>query len=177
MSSEGPYGRHGFNANPSGYGGGGASYSQPPGAGGAGYAAPSYGQPSGQYGASYSAPGSGGYAGGQYGQGAPMDYNQVGWNRKPKRENDSKKLFCSRNLRTTLFASMNSRFRHVAATTLRKVVRLPKSGIQIYRRVVNFFAFLTQHPCQTFHERARQEETLMTVTRARKAGKVSPCRR
>ena len=83
MSSEGPYGRHGFNANPSGYGGGGASYSQPPSAGGPGYAAPSYGQPSGQYGASYSAPGSGGYAGGQYGQGTPMEYNQVGGKQEP----------------------------------------------------------------------------------------------
>jgi len=54
MSSEGPYGRHGFNSNPSGYGGAG-SYSQPPGAGSygqpgqGGYSAPSYG-------ASYSAP-------------------------------------------------------------------------------------------------------------------------
>lgn len=68
--SEGPYGRHGFNANP-GYGGGaggGASYG---GAAGGGYAAPSYGQSYGQNyggGASYAAPApqDGGY-GSQYG--------------------------------------------------------------------------------------------------------------
>mmetsp|Transcript_7028 Transcript_7028/g.10246 ORF Transcript_7028/g.10246 Transcript_7028/m.10246 type:complete len:366 (-) Transcript_7028:157-1254(-) len=62
MSSEGPYGRQGFNANAGGYGGG-SSYSQP----GAGYAAPSYGQGYGAGGASYG----GGYGGGaapQYGQ-------------------------------------------------------------------------------------------------------------
>lgn len=45
--SDGPYGRHGFNANPS-YGG--ASYGNAAG----GYAAPSYGQSYG--GASYAAP-------------------------------------------------------------------------------------------------------------------------
>jgi hypothetical protein len=51
MSSEGPYGRQGFNPNASGYGGG-ASYSssQP----GGGYTAPSYGYGGGQpYGATY----------------------------------------------------------------------------------------------------------------------------
>lgn len=63
MSSEGPYGRHGFNSNPSGYGGGAGSYSNPPQAGG--YAAPSYGGGQGYGGASYNAPapGSGGYGG------------------------------------------------------------------------------------------------------------------
>jgi hypothetical protein len=50
MSSEGPYGRQGFQSNPSGYGGtGGGSYSQ-----GGGYSAPQYGQ--GYGGASYAAP-------------------------------------------------------------------------------------------------------------------------
>ena len=49
--SDGPYGRHGFNANAGGYGGG-ASYGN---AAGGGYAAPSYGQSYGA-GASYSAP-------------------------------------------------------------------------------------------------------------------------
>jgi hypothetical protein len=73
MSSEGPYGRHGFNANAGAYGG----------QAGGGYAAPNYGG-GGQYGASYSAPGSGGYAGAQYGQGAPMDYNQVRWKWKER---------------------------------------------------------------------------------------------
>ena len=55
MSSEGPYGRHGFNANAGGYGSG-ASYS-------GGYAAPSYG---GYGGASYAAQSPQGY-GAQYG--------------------------------------------------------------------------------------------------------------
>ena len=81
MSSDGPYGRHGFNANAGGYGG--ASYSSQAGAGGggggggAGYMAPSYGQGYGGGAGSYgdAPPGSGGYAG--YGQGAPMEYNQV----------------------------------------------------------------------------------------------------
>ena len=60
MSSEGPYGRHGFNANPSGYGG---SYSNPPQGG---YAAPSYGGAPGQgYGGSYTAPAPA--SGGSYG--------------------------------------------------------------------------------------------------------------
>lgn len=58
MSSDGPYGRHGFNANPSGYGGGAGSYANPPQGG---YAAPSYGGP--PPGAGYAAPGSGGYGG------------------------------------------------------------------------------------------------------------------
>ncbi len=57
MSSEGPYGRHGFNANAGGYGSsGGATYS-------GGYAAPSYG---GYGGTSYAAPSPQGY-GAQYG--------------------------------------------------------------------------------------------------------------
>ncbi|CAB9502973.1 lumen protein-retaining receptor [Seminavis robusta] len=61
MSSDGPYGRHGFNANPSGYGGN--SYSQPPAGG---YAAPSYGGAPGQgYGGSYTAPAPA--SGGSYG--------------------------------------------------------------------------------------------------------------
>ena len=67
MSSEGPYGRQGFQSNPSGYGGagGGASY-------GGGYNAPSYGQ--GYGGASYAAPtpqayGGGGGGGGDFGGG------------------------------------------------------------------------------------------------------------
>jgi hypothetical protein len=80
--SDGPYGRHGFNANQGGYGGG-ASYSQP--AGGApagGYAAPSYGGGGESYGggASYSAPTpQGGAYGSQYGaySGTPDAY-QVG---------------------------------------------------------------------------------------------------
>lgn len=62
MSSEGPYGRQGFQSNPSGYG----SY-------GGGYAAPQYGQGYGQGGSAYAAapsPASGGYGGG-YGVGAP----------------------------------------------------------------------------------------------------------
>jgi hypothetical protein len=76
MSSEGPYGRHGFQSNPNGYAGGaagGASY-------GGGYAAPQYGYG----GASYAAPapasyGSdyGGYSGGAGVQQAAGEY-QVG---------------------------------------------------------------------------------------------------
>lgn len=65
MSSEGPYGRHGFQSNPGGGGyGGGASYGGGAPAGGA-YMAPSYG---GGYGggASYAAPSPQGY-GGDYG--------------------------------------------------------------------------------------------------------------
>jgi hypothetical protein len=67
MSSDGPYGRQGFNANASGYGG--ASYSQ---GGGGAYMAPSYGQQQ-----------QGGYAYGgdapsyAYGGGSPMDNYQV----------------------------------------------------------------------------------------------------
>eukprot|EP00980_Cylindrotheca_fusiformis_P020703 scaffold7738_cov133-Cylindrotheca_fusiformis.AAC.12 len=71
--SEGPYGRHGFNANAGGYGGGQSYGNAPPAAGG--YAAPSYGGQS--YGASYSAPSpQGGPAyGSQYGAyGAGSDY-------------------------------------------------------------------------------------------------------
>jgi len=65
MSSEGPYGRHGYSANPSGYGGAG-SYSsnqgqgqgqgQGEGQGQGGYSAPSYGGGQGYGNASYSAP-------------------------------------------------------------------------------------------------------------------------
>lgn len=71
MSSEGPYGRQGFQSNPSGYG----SY------GGGGYSAPQYGQGYGAPGgASYTAPSpqSGSYGAGGYGQppapGYPGDY-------------------------------------------------------------------------------------------------------
>ena len=69
MSSEGPYGRHGFNANPSGYG----SYSNPPQGAAGGYAAPSYGGAAGGqgYGGSYSAPAPA--SGGSYGGGAAYD--------------------------------------------------------------------------------------------------------
>ena len=65
MSSEGPYGRQGFQSNPSGYGGAGnATY------GGGGYSAPQYGYG----GASYSAPSpQGGAYGGGYGAGT--DYS------------------------------------------------------------------------------------------------------
>lgn len=54
MSSEGPYGRHGYSANP-GYGGGANPGND---AGGGGYAAPSYGQSYGGAGggSSYAAP-------------------------------------------------------------------------------------------------------------------------
>ena len=71
MSSEGPYGRQGFQSNPSGYGGTGGGYSQP---GAGGYSAPQYGQ--GYGGASYAAPapqagmyGGGGGIGAGYGGG------------------------------------------------------------------------------------------------------------
>ena len=63
MSSDGPYGRQGFNANASGYGG--ASYSQ--GGGSGGYMAPGYGQQQGGYSYGGDAPSYG------YGAGAPMD--------------------------------------------------------------------------------------------------------
>ena len=71
--SDGPYGRHGFNANAGGYGGG-ASYGNA-GGGGGGYAAPSYGQSYGG-GASYSAPSpQDGAYGSQYGAyGGAGDY-------------------------------------------------------------------------------------------------------
>lgn len=73
MSSEGPYGRQGFQSNPSGYGGqgGGGSYGNPP-PGGGGYAAPQYGGGGGYGGASYSAPSAQGGAYGAYG-GADLD--------------------------------------------------------------------------------------------------------
>ncbi len=68
--SDGPYGRHGFNANP-GYGG--ASY----GNAGGGYAAPSYGQSYG--GASYAAPSPQDSAyGSQYGSYGGTESYQVG---------------------------------------------------------------------------------------------------
>ena len=81
--SDGPYGRHGFNANPGyggaaggggGGGGGGTSY----GNAGGGYAAPSYGQGYGG-GASYAAPApqDGGY-GSQYGAYGGTESYQVG---------------------------------------------------------------------------------------------------
>jgi hypothetical protein len=78
MSSEGPYGRQGFQSNPSGYGsgGGGASYGGGEGGGG-GYSAPQYG---GGYGAgSYAAPSpqAGSYGGdtySPYGAQIPGDY-------------------------------------------------------------------------------------------------------
>ena len=76
--SDGPYGRHGFNANQGGYGGGAG------GAPAGGYAAPSYGGGGGggeSYGggASYSAPTPQGGYGSQYGaySGTPDAY-QVG---------------------------------------------------------------------------------------------------
>ena len=68
MSSDGPYGRQGFNAKASGHGG--ASYSQGGGAGG--YMAPAYGQQQGGYSYGGDAPSYG------YGVGAPMDNFQVG---------------------------------------------------------------------------------------------------
>lgn len=68
--SDGPYGRHGFNANP-GYGG--ASYGNAAG----GYAAPSYGQSYG--GASYAAPSPQDSAyGSQYGSYGGTESYQVG---------------------------------------------------------------------------------------------------
>ena len=70
--SDGPYGRHGFNANP--------GYSAPSygGSAGSGYSAPSYGQSYG--GASYAAPASqdGGY-GSSYGAYGGTDSYQVGF--------------------------------------------------------------------------------------------------
>ena len=67
MSSEGPYGRQGFQSNPSGYGGNNASYSYGSSSGQPGYGAgnPGYGGN-----ASYGAPPpqGGGYSGG-------MEYN------------------------------------------------------------------------------------------------------
>ena len=61
--SEGPYGRHGFNAN-AGYGGGGAQGGYGGQGGGGGYAAPSYGQGYGQAPSSGGAPPAYGYGGG-----------------------------------------------------------------------------------------------------------------
>lgn len=81
--SDGPYGRHGFNSNAGGYGGGGASYGNAGNAGaqGGAYAAPSYGQ---SYGSSYSAPApqdsAYGSQYGSYGGGATNDYQvRLGW--------------------------------------------------------------------------------------------------
>lgn len=72
MSSEGPYGRQGYNVNAGGYGGG--SYSQAPGSGGYSYggngAAPSYG-------GGYQAPPANSYGGASYGQQPAMDAYQV----------------------------------------------------------------------------------------------------
>ena len=72
MSSEGPYGRQGFQSNPSGYGGGANNYSyggdQPAYGGGQGYGdggAASYGSPPPQQ--------QGGYGGG-----VGMEYNPYG---------------------------------------------------------------------------------------------------
>ena len=74
--SDGPYGRHGFNANANaGYGGqsGGASYSSQ--GGGGGYSAPSYGQSYGG-GASYGGSGGQDYGSqyGSYGGNTPDNY-------------------------------------------------------------------------------------------------------
>ena len=69
MSSEGPYGRQGFQSNPSGYGGGGANYAY-----GGGDQQPAYGGGQGYGGgASYGAPPpqQGGYGGG-------IEYNPYG---------------------------------------------------------------------------------------------------
>ena len=73
--SDGPYGRHGFNANAGGYGGGASYGNAGGGGGGGGYAAPSYGQSYGA-GASYSAPSpQDGVYGSQYGAyGGAGDY-------------------------------------------------------------------------------------------------------
>lgn len=88
--SDGPYGRHGFNANANtGYGGngppgapgGGASYGNSQGGGGGGYAAPSYGQSYGggvaSGGTSYGASGGQDYGAqyGAYGGGASDNYS------------------------------------------------------------------------------------------------------
>jgi len=79
MSSEGPYGRQGFQSNPSGYGGG-ATY------GGGGYAAPQYG---GYGGASYSAPAP---QGGSYGGDAYASYGaQIPSDFQGEREEDKSK--------------------------------------------------------------------------------------
>mmetsp|Transcript_19477 Transcript_19477/g.48063 ORF Transcript_19477/g.48063 Transcript_19477/m.48063 type:complete len:371 (+) Transcript_19477:127-1239(+) len=73
--SDGPYGRHGFNANAGGYGGGASYGNAGAQGGGGGYAAPSYGQ---SYGSSYSAPApqdsAYGSQYGAYGGGATNDY-------------------------------------------------------------------------------------------------------
>lgn len=88
MSSEGPYGRQGYQANPSGYGGASNSYSTGPPSGG-GYAAPQYGGGygggAGGGGASYTAPAPQGYGGdyaGAYGsqQGAVGQVRNVNRN-------------------------------------------------------------------------------------------------
>jgi hypothetical protein len=53
MSSEGPYGRQGFQSNPAGYGGGdgaNSSYMQPQYGGGGGYGGGSYSAPNPTYG-------------------------------------------------------------------------------------------------------------------------------
>ena len=93
MSSEGPYGRQGFQSNPSGYG----NY------GGGGYAAPQYGQGQGYGGgapgASYSAPSpqSGSYGGGGgYGQPpATPGYGDYQVRSFTKREKDNHGETCS----------------------------------------------------------------------------------
>ena len=93
--SDGPYGRHGFNAN-AGYGGqaGGASYGNSQQGGGGGYAAPSYGQAYGGGGASYGASGGQDYGAqyGSYGGGAPDNY-QVRRGRTPCIDTHSKSSF------------------------------------------------------------------------------------
>lgn len=72
MSSDGPYGRHGYQAQPNAYNQG-ATYTSAPGSGG--YAAPGYGQPGQSYGgASYTAPA----PPGGYGQPEPSS-NQAGY--------------------------------------------------------------------------------------------------
>ena len=82
MSSQGPYGRQGYSANPQGYGGAGAYGAAPP-QGGASYSTPSYGYGGGGgQSASYSTPapqaGTYGVGGGAdslgYGQTGGMDY-------------------------------------------------------------------------------------------------------
>jgi hypothetical protein len=89
MSSEGPYGRHGFQSNPTGYGGGYGQHQHAPPPGSGGYAAPQYA--SSGYASYTAAPpqGGGGYGGGydapSYGSGAAMggtssDYG-VRWER------------------------------------------------------------------------------------------------
>jgi len=73
MSSEGPYGRQGYNVNAGGYGGG--SYSQAPGSGGYSYGGNGQQQPA--YGGGYQAPPAGSYGGASYGQQPAMDAYQV----------------------------------------------------------------------------------------------------